>query len=178
MKLQQVYQWQWTECRWQAWEMGHYPEGPGQTPEACLGVNHMKIRKVKCRALHLATVTPGTHTAWGKNRSRAALPRRTCGCWWRSDWTWPRHGHSEPNVSWSASRAVWGGDFPLYSALVRSHTEKKRVLGDLTAAFQYLQWVYKKDRDRFFSRVCCNIEVTTRTRHNGFPLKEGRAALY
>lgn len=46
--------------------------------------------------------------------------------------------------------------------------EKRRDLGDLTTTFQYLQSVYKKDGDGLFSKVCCN-----RSRHNGFPLKEG-----
>jgi len=47
--------------------------------------------------------------------------------------------------------------------------EKRRLQGDLIAAFQYLQGAYKKDGDRLFSRACCG-----RTRSNGFELKEGR----
>jgi len=46
--------------------------------------------------------------------------------------------------------------------------EKRRLRGDLTAAFQYLKGACKKDGDRLFSRACCN-----RTRNNGFKLKEG-----
>lgn len=37
-------------------------------------------------------------------------------------------------------------------ALVRPHTEKRRVLGDLIAAFQYLQGVYKKGKGQDFQQ--------------------------
>jgi len=50
--------------------------------------------------------------------------------------------------------------------------EKRRLRGDLRAAFQYLKRAYKKDGDRLFSRACCD-----RTRSNGFKLKEGRFRL-
>ncbi|KAK4815336.1 hypothetical protein QYF61_000168 [Mycteria americana] len=45
--------------------------------------------------------------------------------------------------------------------------EKRRLWGDLIAAFQYLKEAYKKDGDRLFSRSCSN-----RTRGNSFKLKE------
>ena len=49
-------------------------------------------------------------------------------------------------------------------------TEKRRLQGDLKAAFQYLKRVYKKEKDRLLSS--CG-----RTRGNGFKLKEGRLRL-
>ncbi|KAK4826880.1 hypothetical protein QYF61_012068 [Mycteria americana] len=47
--------------------------------------------------------------------------------------------------------------------------EKRRLRGDLRAAFQYLKGAYRKDGDRRFSKACCD-----RTRSNGFKLREGR----
>jgi len=34
--------------------------------------------------------------------------------------------------------------------------EKRRLWGDLTAAFQYLKGTYRKDGDNLFSTVCCD----------------------
>jgi len=47
--------------------------------------------------------------------------------------------------------------------------EKRRLQGDLTAAFQYLKGAYREDGENIFSRPCCN-----RTRRNGFKLRAGR----
>jgi len=46
--------------------------------------------------------------------------------------------------------------------------EKRRLRGDLIAAFPYLKEAYEKDGDRLFSRACCD-----RTRSNSFKLREG-----
>jgi len=50
--------------------------------------------------------------------------------------------------------------------------EKRRLWGDLIAAFQYLKRAYRKDGEGLFTRGCSD-----RTRGNGFELKEGRFRL-
>ena len=50
--------------------------------------------------------------------------------------------------------------------------EKRRLWGDLRAAFQYLKGNYRKEGNRLFSRVCGD-----RTRRKGFKLKEGELRL-
>ena len=50
--------------------------------------------------------------------------------------------------------------------------EKRLMRGDLTAAFQYLKGAYKQEGSQLFERV-----DNSRTRGNGFKLKEGRFRL-
>ncbi|KAK4807145.1 hypothetical protein QYF61_018486 [Mycteria americana] len=47
--------------------------------------------------------------------------------------------------------------------------EKRRLWGDLIAAFQYFKGAHRKEGDRHFSKACSD-----RTRGNGFKLREGR----
>ena len=46
--------------------------------------------------------------------------------------------------------------------------EKRRLQGDLIVAIQYLKGAYKNNRDKLFSRVCCD-----RTSSNVFKQKKG-----
>jgi len=50
--------------------------------------------------------------------------------------------------------------------------EKRRLRGDLIAAFQYLKGACRKDGENLCSRACCN-----RSGSNGFKLREGRFRL-
>jgi len=50
--------------------------------------------------------------------------------------------------------------------------EKRRLRGDLLAAFQYLKGTYRKDVENIFIRACCD-----RTRNNCFKPREGRSRL-
>ena len=64
-------------------------------------------------------------------------------------------------------------EYPSYEERLRElglfSVEKRRLRGDLIAAFQYLKGAYRKEGENIFNRACCN-----RTRSNGFKLREGR----
>ena len=50
--------------------------------------------------------------------------------------------------------------------------EKRRLLRDLTVAFQYLKGTYKQEGERMFVRV-----DSDRTKRNGIKLRQGRFRL-
>ena len=66
-----------------------------------------------------------------------------------------------------ATKMIHGMEYFSYKNRLRElglfSLEKRRLQGDLIAAFQYLKGSYRKEEDRLFSRVCGD-----RTRENGF----------
>ncbi|PKU41214.1 hypothetical protein llap_8483 [Limosa lapponica baueri] len=79
-------------------------------------------------------------------------------------------------VQWRATKMIIGLEHLSYEDKVRElalfSLEKRRLWGDLIAAFWYIKGTYRKDRDKLFSKVCCD-----RTRGNGCKVKEGRFRL-
>jgi len=75
-----------------------------------------------------------------------------------------------------ATKMIRGLEYLSYKDRLRElgmfSLEKRRLQGDLIAAFQYLKGAYRKDGDGLVTRACSD-----RTRGNGCKLKEGRFRL-
>ena len=75
-----------------------------------------------------------------------------------------------------ATKMIQGLENPSYEGKLRElglfSLEKRRLQGDLIAAFRYLKGAYRKDGENIFIRACHD-----RTKSNVFKLREGRFRL-
>jgi len=91
----------------------------------------------------------------------------------------PQHKNDMDVLEWVQRRAtkiIQGLQYLSYEDRLRELwlfiLEKRRLRGDLRAAFQYLKGTYRKDGEGLFTRVCSD-----RTRGNGCKPKDGRFRL-
>lgn len=49
--------------------------------------------------------------------------------------------------------------FRLFHPIIFHYNEKRKLCDGLTVAFQYLKQTYKRDGERFFTRVCRRVTI-------------------
>ena len=89
---------------------------------------------------------------------------------------WGPQNKKDRRTQKRATKMIKGLEHLLYSDRLRElglfSLEKRRLLGDLIAACQYLKGAYRKAGEELFMGACSN-----RTRRNGFKMAEGRFRL-
>ncbi|KAK4810747.1 hypothetical protein QYF61_007721 [Mycteria americana] len=150
-------------------------------------VNLMRFNKAKCRVLHLAQkancILGCIKRSVASRLREVILPLYfvlvRLHLEYRVQLWSPQHKKDMElleRVQRRATKMIQGLEHLSYKERLRElglfSLEKRRLLGDLIAAFQYLKGAYRKDGDRLFSKACCD-----RTRSNGFKLSEGRFRL-
>ena len=89
---------------------GYHPEGPGQAWEVGLCEPHEVQQGQVQGPAHGSGRSQSQKTGWVENGLRAALRRRTWGCWWTRSSTWAGSVRSQPRrptISWATSEEAW-----------------------------------------------------------------------
>lgn len=101
--------------------MGQYPEGSGHTQEACPGVNLMKLSKVKCRVLQLGHGNSWNQHILAEEQTKSSPAK---DLWVLVDELDTTHLILCPGLHpEQCGQQVKEEIFPLYSTLLRPHTE-------------------------------------------------------
>ncbi|KAK4824765.1 hypothetical protein QYF61_018499 [Mycteria americana] len=137
----------------------------------------MKFNKAKCSVLHLGQGITSINTEWRMKGLRAALRRRAWGYWWMKNYLLVEIIYiGGTKLYIGGTKIIRGTEHICYEERLRElglfSLEKRRLSGDLIAAFPYIKGVYKKDGESFFTKA-----RSDRTRGNGFKLKESRFRL-
>ncbi|PKU47776.1 hypothetical protein llap_1885 [Limosa lapponica baueri] len=139
--------------------------------------NLMKFNKAKCKVLHMGQVNPKhKYRLKGGDSVPLLLPGGTL-----PEVLSPALGYKKgvDLLDWiqrKATKMIRGLEHLSYKDRLRElglfSLEKRKLPGDIIAAFQYLKRAYRKAGEGLFTRSCSD-----RTQSNGFKLEEGRFRL-